>query len=274
MFTMNELAPLASVMAKNVQNDKFQYLPKRAKIKYPIVSGWSEKFSNYYWSSATEALSDWQQITDLSERLGGYARLLDENKKITNDHEASAIRDTIELFKWGGVLRGKNHNPPPIEIINNVIKSAIAYDAYTNAPMDSAWTKLAAFSTAWLEKHSDKPPHIIYDSRVSVALLERIDQAVDENAELMVLKNRLIVAGLGYVHGRGGNRELRVNRLIEKNWRNGYGKWDSQIIASKIIDALVLELNTNKKYGSMNYKSAKYEWNSRGVEMVFFMEGY
>jgi len=274
MFNINELAPLARAIAQNIQNDKFQYLPKRGKKNYPIVSGWSEKFSNYYWSSDTEPLSDWEKITNLSKRLGDYARLLDKNEKISTDNAASAIIDTIDLFKWGGVLRGKNHNPPPIEIINNVIRSAIKYDVCTNAPMDSAWTKLAAFSTAWLEKHSDKPPHIIYDSRVAVALLERIDQAVGQNSDLAVLKKRFIVAGLGYVHGRGGNRELRVNRLIERSWRNGYGKWNAQIIASKIIDALVLELNTNQKYGSMNYKNKQYEWNSRGVEMVLFMEGY
>jgi hypothetical protein len=274
MFSTNELKRLAEIVAENIQQEPFEYLPKRSKKRYPSVQGWSERFSNYYWSSSTEPLSDWEQINQLTERLGVYAQRLAAKERIDSDIEAATVNDVFELFKWGGVLRGKDHNPPSIKIINQVISSAIEYNINTDAPMDSAWTKLAAFSTAWLEENTDKPPHIIYDSRVSVALLERIDQAVEMQSNLVVLKNRLNSAGLGYVDGRGGNRKERVQKLKQKKWSIGYGKWSSQIISSKIIDAIVLELNSKTRYGKMRYKNCSYSWNARGVEMVLFMEGY
>lgn len=274
MFNSGELRKLAKVIAHSIHNTPYQYQPKRSKITYPIAKGWSNRFENYYWSSDTEPLSDWEYTLDLTNRLGKYAQSLVALNKVDQHIQASTVSDVVDLFKWGGVLKGKNHNPPPIQIINQVIRSAASYNINTDAPMDSAWTKLAAFSTAWLESNTERPPHIIYDSRVSVALLERIDEATLIDSDLSILKTRMIFSGLGYIPGQGGNRLKRVELLKQKKWRNGYKSWSSQFISSKLVDAIVYELNHNSSYNKMIYKNKSFDWSPRGVEMVLFMEGY
>lgn len=42
--------------------------------------------------------------------------------------------------------------------------------------MNSGWTKVAAMATAFLEGEPDRAPHVIWDSRVSTAIVWRLDR--------------------------------------------------------------------------------------------------
>lgn len=182
-----------------------------------------------------------------------------------------------KLFRWGGVTRGEGHDPPNMCSVESVLKTAFYCADRFGAPLDSAWTKLAAISTSSLKINEAEArfPQVIFDSRVSVALLEAIDTVCEEESEFKGLRDTYRRAGLGYVPGRGGNRLARVTNLRAKGWKSGYRKWSSQFIASRLVAKMVAVLNSSDCISKMpGPNDILQPWDTRGVEKVLFMEGY
>jgi len=272
--SIDEMKQIASRIVSLISTRPFKYEPKKRPV-FESVTGWGERFLGYRWRDKNLAFY-WSLIEDLENTLSMACDDLIEQGDWTIDQEREVIQKVRELFEWGGVLRGKGHNPPDPKAIRAVMLTAASYSNDFKAPHDSAWTKLAALSTVRNSVKKQNPPHVIYDSRVSVSLLESIDFVTDGHAELSSARRSLMRAGLGYVRGRGGFRHDRTQKLHKKGWLHAYGKrkWESQFIASRLVNYIVNELQNNEVYGLMPAPTRAKDWTTRGVEMVLFMDGY
>lgn len=157
----------------------------------------------YRWRGSDCPFADSALISQLEVDLGDASRQLKFETEWSGETERKVLAGTVALFCWGGVLRGKGHNPPCLEDIKAVMRTATEREDRFKAPLDSAWTKLAAISTAWLANDGEQHPQIIYDSRVSVSLLRAIDAVCAQDASLHIARDQLKARGLGYVIGRG-----------------------------------------------------------------------
>ena len=130
-----------------------------------------------------------------------------------------------------GQWRPSTHAPakenPSVDLISSVILSALQWKRVNPALMDSGWTKLAAFSTDWLEG-TDRTPQVIYDSRVANALIRNVEKLIKggDNDWLLGLLPTL-QRHLRTVPGRGGSR----GQPYQLRWKSGYGRWDAHLRA-------------------------------------------
>lgn len=268
MIKQNDIDIISSHLASKISKTPFTYKPKRGD-NTTSCTGWDQRLLGYRWKSKSNPFHDWDFITKISDELSEYSQKITLRQTVTPTDIKNTISNTINLFKWGGVIR--RHESPSITDINNVMLTAVSYDDSYNAPLDSAWTKLAALSTSWKE-NDELPPQIIFDSRVSVSILNNLAQISQTDKSIEPLIYNLKTNGLGYVNGRGGNRANYVNVLQQKGWKSGYKKWKSQFIASRIANGIVHHLN--KDYPPMPTPNGLSRWTTRGVEMVLFMDGY
>jgi hypothetical protein len=267
------LRQIGAALADIFHESEYTYRPKRGQTSR--ASGWCERLLQYRWGTGDGPFADWDRIQHLETILGQATAELADGRNWSSSEEQVVQEATRELFKWGGVLRGRGHNPPDVGMIKAVMLTAANYDNSFNAPMDSAWTKLAALSTASSE-NANQPPQVIFDSRVSIALLEKIDAACTTSALPPSCKANLQSCGLGFVTGRGGNRQSRTEKLYKLGWKNRYMRWDCQFTASRVVAAICKALNENsEKFGAMPLPGGEHgKWTTRGVEMVLFMDGY
>jgi hypothetical protein len=267
---VEKIPRLAQQCVEQIQSTPFIFQPKRGEIS-PTARGWRERFQGYRWPARIGLEENWTRISAISDALSAYSQKLHCGTPLSAADRESAVQSCIDLFAWGGVLsRGRGHNPPGIQDINATIRTALTYSDDFNAPMDSAWTKLAAVSSAWRHGNAICPPQVIYDSRVSIALIEHICHcplAVDAS-----VIDDLRRAGLGYIPGRGGNRPARIAALAAAGWSSAYQKWNAQFLASRIVHEMVLCLDAQGC--KMPAPSGETCWTTRGVEMVLFMDGY
>jgi hypothetical protein len=269
-----QLPLLAKAIAQDIRASTYCYKPRRGGLS-SCAQGWAGRFRQYHWGDAADPFTTMQEIEDIEIVLSEALDELVLGEVWTEERSRDVTDKVFTLFEWGRVLRGAGHNPPDIELIRKVMRTAANCRDIYEAPMDSAWTKLAAMATSRSKSHKGKR-QVIFDSRVSISLLEAVDRAAEAGGALAGIAKELHRLGLGYVPGRGGNRVARANELARRGWTNRYRTWTAQFLASEIVCAVCEELNSDSVcYGQMPISTSTYaEWNIRGVEMVLFMDGY
>lgn len=265
---------LAKEIVELINDREFLYVPRRGEPSKPVKS-WRERFLGYRWGSSSDPFSDSDLIECIQSKIEAGREELIRVGRLSPNSFSEVQAAVLMLFQWGRVTRGQGHDPPNMDSVESVIKTAFYGADDFGAPLDSAWTKLAAISTSSIDITGDRFPQVIFDSRVSVALLESIDAVCQADGVYVELRDLYREVGLGFVSGRGGNRPERVARLQKRGWRSGYGKWSAQFVASRLVAKMVLILNSSNHIQRMpKPDSSAGPWNVRGVEKVLFMEGY
>ncbi|KPF64274.1 hypothetical protein IP79_05955 [Porphyrobacter sp. AAP60] len=254
-------------MVKHFATTSFTYKPKRGAAG-PEASSWADRFLAYQWRKAGP-FSTLKALLPIEDILCAAVDVL-ENGTSWAPNESVQIAGAVEkLFEWGGVSRGKGHRNPDIDVIRAVMLTAMTGENKFGAPLDSAWTKLAAVCSSRLAN-----PHVIFDSRVSISLLRAIERATLDHGHVQQLAPGLKSA-LGLVPGRGGSRPQHISDLRSRGWKWGYGKWSCQFAASQIVREMAAVLNYKREFGPMPVRDGgSSSWTVRGVEMVLFMDGY
>lgn len=231
--------------------------------------GWPTRLREYFWPSPAYTYSS--SVIALAPLLAEAKRLAALAKWSPSDENA-AVKLANEIFRWGNVPQDPATVTP--SAILAVFDAAITGNIPpVGTPMNSGWTKVAAFASAHLEGVTRREPQVIFDSRVATSILSRIEDLLSA-AKVTAIPTYL--QDIGRIPGRGGTRP----RTFSLNWPNGYMKWDSQFAATRFVLKVRDHLNQNlAKYGHMptpdrSGKMGKGVWTVRGVEMVLFMDGY
>jgi len=265
---------LAEQIVKVLNEREFRYVPRKGPPG-ELAKSWIQRFMGYRWGSSSDPFSDLDLIISIQSSLESGREELINSGRFSPASHTRVQAAVLDLFKWGRVTRGEGHDPPNMRFVESVLKTAFHCSDSFNAPLDSAWTKLAAISTSSVKITDNRFPQVIFDSRVSVALLESIDAVCELDSRYTELKDAYRKAGLGYVSGRGGNRLARVASLHKKGWKSGYGKWSAQFVASRLVAKMVLVLNSTEHIPRMpGPNGITQPWDTRGVEKVLFMDGY
>ena len=228
------------------------------------VKGWANRLKAYFWPHpdrdykvTCERLSP---ILDTASRLSAK---VDQNLDWNNDEREEAVKFSIAAFKWGGVPQPL----PSAEDVHRVFETALSGVDRDGAPMNSGWTKVAAFATAHLEDQACRHPLAVWDSRVATSITARLDRLL---VEAGLRRPDKIFPDIGTVTGRGGTRP----RQLILHWPSGYRSWACQFAGSRLIENLRDILNESL-YPSMPLPDGSAaRWTVRGVEMVLFGDGY
>ncbi len=279
-ITTSELSPLGEKIAQLVAQEPFRCSPDSDSF----VKGWSDRFLKYRWNNRGPFAYE-KEFNEWEETLGILCKKVISGKRetISKSDQKKAICAAKGVFKWGGVWpRGPGNKRRLLEWddIKAVMTNSAKYEEIKAKPkvrvkVNSTWTKLAHFSTAWMTDR-DKPQQVIYDSRVAASLLKWIDCASEASTEFKEIRRKLQANGLGYIVGQGGNRKKNsptLNTLKKNGWKSGYQKWSSQFLGSRVTYSIVEALN-NKGDPMPQLDRTTDKWTVRGVEMVLFMDGY
>lgn len=254
-------------LTKQIQVDPFT--PSfRGQTTGDAVNGWSSRLLTYFWPSpATNFLAAVDKVARLEAEATRLGELLPNWSAMD---EAAAVTLAKNIFAWGGVPQiPETITPDNIRrVFNAAIKGALPIEEPL-PPMNSGWTKVAAFASAHREKIPNAVPQVIWDSRVATAVTSRLESLFREEGLVAV---PACFSDIGRVNvGRGGTRP----RALQLSWRNGYKSWAAQYSGSRLLAAIRNELNSNLKlYGKMPGTNGQGNWTARGVEMVLFMDGY
>jgi len=268
-----DLCLLAQRLVHEIHETTSVYAPRRARGNHRVESrGWQERLSNYEWPYRTKFVEASKEVEALADDLGELAQKIDRDCGLSHAEGHSLQQATRTVFEWGGVTRGASKQNPSVETIASVIRNALAWKRVAGAPMDAGWTKVAAFSTHWLEG-SDRTPQIIYDSRVANALIRNVERlSTGERKDWLFECLPWLRQRLRTVPGRGGTR----NKPYQLSWKSGYGRWEAQYFGSLLVSLMRDALNSEPdRYGRMPTPDEREDtWTMRGVEMVLFMDGY
>jgi hypothetical protein len=247
-----------------VHTDPHQPHHRLAPHGDPVV-GWSARAASYFWPrpvmdlrATHEVLSPW------FEEAGVLSRRLAADDGWTDEERRRATVLAWQMLTWGGVTRQKEFGAPVVE---RVFRRALRLPGDDDAPMNSGWTKVAALATAYLEEEPGRAPHVIWDSRVSTSLVDRLEPILEDRG----VAPRVALPGMGPVVGRTAGTRPRPRRLT---WSTGYGSWRAQEAGSAFVRRVRDVLNEGA-YGGMPLGSGgEGRWTVRGVECVLFMDGY
>lgn len=241
----------------DMSNEPFQ--PRYRNEPYgPVTIGWTERLRTYFWPKPEFDLqATLKRVRELERAGTSIAR---QSAPWSEDTKRRAVEFANAVLDWGGVPQ-KAVTP---EIVANVIRAA-AGGPRDGAPMNSGWTKVAAFATAHLE--TEDRSNAIWDSRVSWSLVRRLDRILHEAAHPMVPD---FLRHIGKVPGRGGSR---WSSPLQLRWRHVYGRWEAHFAAAETIRRLRDELN-RREVPSIGVGGVAESWRVRTVEMVLFMDGY
>ena len=170
-----------------------------------------------------------------------------------------------DVFTWGGVPQHDACADRVFAVMMKALDGGAAGLQSQVAPMNSGWTKLAAFLTAHLEEQNRS--QAIWDSRVSWSLVRRIDGLLPEGGQDLIQQ---LVPEIGKVPGRGGTRWTKPLRF---NWPGAYARWPSHFAASNLIREIRDALN-DLGMKALDSEGRPCAWSLRKVEMVLFMDGY
>jgi hypothetical protein len=229
-----------------------------AKNNDYTATGWDQRLTKYAWATAKNPT--WKQDYDDTVPLLKQATRLAKipTKKWAPQDDDSAILVTRAIFHWGRV----STRPTLYEIklvFDEIMKSG-GPSGTTNAPMNSSWTKLAAFASHHLGIQGEQ---VIYDSRVAWAIIKNLDQILPSDLER---KNHFPY--LGFILPR-------QPKGLNWSWPNVYTQWSAQIAATEFCREVATILNSNGAYPKMpnpNNNGLK-AWDVWGVGQVLFMEG-
>ncbi len=229
------------------------------------IKGWVERLKAYFWPSpADDYQASSQRLEPLLATAARLAGKADRNLRWTSDERKESVELALGIFEWGGVLQPV---PPAAETVRLVFETALRSEETPDTPLNSGWTKVAAFATAHLENQSGRHPQAIWDSRVATAITSRLDELL---SRVSIGSPMSLFPNVGTVNGRGGTRP----RHLSLPWPNGYGRWPSQFAGSLLIEKMRDILNESY-YPSMPLADGNSgKWTVRGVEMVLFGDGY
>lgn len=250
-----------------IDGDPYQPM-YRGKPVGKHVKGWDKRLQSYFWPNPRVGLTATEvRLKPILFSCKNLALKVAKGTTWTEEDRVTALDTAKEIFKWGGVPQ----DPRKVTWTNvhKVFEAALSGAASRGAPMNSGWTKVAAFATAHLD--TGKPhasPQVIWDSRVSSSVIRRLD-SIFHKAKLKSLPDAY--APIGLVAGQGGTRKSPPN--LHFKWRNGYGRWDAQFSGSAFVQAVCQNLNAKGKKMTMT-NGKQSNWTVRGVEMVLFGDGY
>jgi hypothetical protein len=121
---------------------------------------WPDRLRLYRWPKNTPFEDAQRRVQGLLDRLRETSEKVVSDLSLSWAEEQRLKEVTLDVFKWGGVTRGESKRDPSIRDIRNVIASAVEWSRVGTAPLDSGWSKLAAFSTDWLEG-TQRSPQVI-----------------------------------------------------------------------------------------------------------------
>jgi len=235
------------------------------KAMPPEIHGWGNRLDSYFWPTPLDGPSDTTDaLSSHSDALQLLANKVLIHSPWTPEEQSLAVHAAKGIFQWGRVLR----SAPTGAQVRATMEMAIHREAMPSLPpMNSTWTKLAAFSTDHLPL-----PHVIWDSRVATSVTSRLEQLFAEAGLSQVpYGSPGIPNELGPMQvGRGGTRPRKLNM----KWKNAYGRWPAQFAASEFARSLRDHLNANPSKYPKSTSQAATPWTVREVEQVLFMDGY
>lgn len=257
-----------------VQREAFQPRGRGGSAVGAPVVGWDQRLLSYFWPKPDVGYADERDRFAAFQALAApLADALEQRGGWDSAESLAAVRFADSVFEWGGVRQRLTPATPTrvLEVMYNALGERLRYPT---ALMNSGWTKVAAFGTAHLEGRPGRTPQVIWDSRVSTAVTWRLDRLLT-GAGIRELPAQL--RGIGSVQGRGGSRP----RPLELAWGNGYGSWECQFEASRLVARMRDILNAGTRLGTgelhprMPLPDGQAQpWTVRGTEMVLFMDGY
>lgn len=223
------------------------------------VKGWGNRLQIYFWPQPEVGRQRTEEdLAPLLSQAQGLAQTLGQWNVQQQD---AAVAFAHSVFRWGGVPQAD----VTAEKVDKVFRAALEGVAPAGTPMNSGWTKVAAFATAHLHPSRQL---VIWDSRVAHSLIRRLDAWL-RSADKAIADFPLL-AEIGKVPGRGGTR-MRASYGLQ--WPNGYGRWSSVFAGSRLVRSIRDELNQRHIACPALHGGAE-EWSVRTVEMVLFMDGY
>jgi hypothetical protein len=252
---------LVARLVSGIENDFFSptYRGKPGKA----VTGWRTRLSTYFWPRPeigyTETCQALAPLLETAEYLATTVGQWNPEQQ----KQAETFAD--DVFLWGGVPQRRAFDWHDVEA---VLISAAEGRARAGAPMNSGWTKIAAFTTAHLGPERGL---VIWDSRVAYSLIRRLDTLLKDDEHTTV---PAAFRNIGWVPGRGGNRKTQPKAFALKNWKSGYQRWESVYAGSALVRAIRDELNAREAANPQSDGRLQQPWTLRQVEMVLFMDGY
>jgi hypothetical protein len=267
--------PIIGMLVRNIHQQPYQPIYRKGNYGAP-VTGWGGRLLSYFWPNpATNYQVAAAQVQVLIDDIAPFAqsvraeienslhvgRPIIPGTGTTAIDQAAAVAAATNIHVWGGVPQRSF----TWQTLWAVLQSAIVIRATPGAPMNSGWTKVAAFGTNNLGGGPGQHPQAIWDSRVATSLTYRLDGILSG----LGLQPAAVFPGIGTVAGRGGTRP----RPLRLRWPNGYGNWKAQFSGSRLIELVRDEVN--RLAIPMPLPTLGFSpWTIRGIEQVLFMDGY
>lgn len=227
------------------------------------VEGWTRRLESYFWPRPECGFKDAVRETEAFTLRG--AEIVQAKRPWNQKTRKLAEEFAQSIFYWGGVPQRNFSADQVFAVMLKALDDGASGKHLLTAPLNSGWTKVAAFLTAHLEQQNHS--QIIWDSRVSWSLVQRIDGLIPDGNQSLINER---FSGIGKVPGRGGTRWKKQLRFA---WPNAYANWSSQFAASKLAREIRDNLN-NRGFAAIDEEGNSCPWTIRSVEMVLFMDGY
>jgi len=260
----------ALAMVAWIEEAPYQALYQRQPVG-DAVSGWDNRLKTAYWPKPRMGYNELSHISSpLLYRAGLLAHGLDEGKQWDSEDKILAVKTANEIFLLYGVPQ-RDVRPENVEA---VFRAAISEDIHSLAKMNSGWTHIAAFATHHLETSENRLPLIAWNSRISTAIISRLDFLL---VEAGCSGPKALFKELGTIPGWGGTRP----RELSLQWPSGYRKWSTQIAASRLV-LLMRDIlnNATDEQGNQLYPQMPLAggdsglWTIRGIQLVLSNDGY
>lgn len=249
-------------LVRDIDTDPFQPVYRKRSLREP-VEGWGARLDAYFWPGPDRGyLATLDAMRALVEASGQLAQALSSPDGWSDAQQARAVALAHDVFAWGGVPQDPKTVTPAT--VRAVYEAALRDDPAATTRMNSGWTKVAAFATAYLEDTPGGRPHAIWDSRVASAVISRLERVVPMHVDVAAL-----FPGIGTVPGRGGTRP----RELARAWPSGYRTWRAQVAGSQIVRD-IRDLLNEEGARLLRSNGGPTRWATRDVEMVLFMDGY
>ncbi|MBT8448447.1 MAG: hypothetical protein KJO69_02100 [Gammaproteobacteria bacterium] len=253
-----------------IQEDPFQPLYHRQPHGNP-VSGWDERLLATFWPKPRSSYMVISHLADpLLYRCNLLAKALYDGKTWDHEDEVLAVKTCTEIF----MLYGLPQRVFTADDVKNVFIASVMEKVDSRAKMNSGWTKVAAYASAFLEDIEGGVPQVSWNSRVSASIVSRLDFLLVEAGHKSPKK---LFPGIGIVEAWGGTRP----REFSLKWPNAYRNWDAQHAASHFVVKIRDHLNNtvdehgNKRYPEMPKAGKKSGlWTIRGIQQVLSADGY
>jgi len=225
---------------------------------------WDERLRRYDWKKRTFEETQ-HSLAEIMWQGSMLSRLVRHGIEWNRQYKVQAVIWAAKIFEWGGT---RQKSAVTWQKVRHTLANAVSGRVdYPDAPMNSGYTKVASFATAYLEDETARMPQVINDSRVATSLTWRLDTVLREHGWLPAD----LFPGLGRIDAaRGGTRP----RELVLAWPDAYQRWSGQFAATSAVLAIRDILNRDARYPKMPFGERDVLWTMRGVEAVLFMDGY